>query len=1351
MKKFWVFFTAFFIGFSLFASTPVSGISVSASGNGYLEFVFEMPEYSLQETNTKNGVFYKINCPDMGYEATYGRPMLPKATFSLMLKGNVVPEIEIVSYQKKTVKLDFPVFPVQKPWPKSRKLEDRPFVFDTNFYQNSTGNDKLYSVGKPFVVRGKNGISITLYPFDYNAKEGILTVYSKIKFRVKNVSVDSEYNIDPDRKLFSSMFLNYFVPDFSKGKTVLGKKLLIITPANFTSTLSDFISHKQSLGFTVDVATLDDTGHTKDEIKSYIQTKYDNVDTRPDFVILVGDTAIIPEYVGNTTNNPHTDLYYSTLAGNDYFPDVYLGRISVNNEQELQNALKKIIDMDSRIGGLPKKACFITADDNYQITEGTHNYVIANYFKPDGYACDKLYAETYGVSVSEISDTINEGRNFVVYSGHGNYNEWSITYSIRYRQSDIRNLTNTVYPFVLSFACLTGRYEYTECFGETWLRAEHGACAFWGSSVYSYWDEDDVLERMVFKSMFVDNMNQIGPMFVEGKIYLYQFYNGTGSTERYFQQYNLFGDPSTYTSVYEPVSMGALLIDKELVSCSGTVHAEVWDSDLSQSSITLLLKNVNTGEEFNVEFQKTGEGVYSCDIDFSHYADKSSFFVLSYTDEHYGDSGQKTISKEIALDCDAPSPVYFYATSNGDSGSVEISLNEKCSSGTVSVYSSSNKAVVATLVLDGLSEGVLSIPNLSQNETYYADLSFTDYSGNSYQQNGVRLFKSSSFQNVFFNSCDSDDGTFSYNNVVINSSSYPGWEIVSSRNAVSNGTCWYGKEWDKYAEGKLVLGPIQVGGNSILSFYHTFYLENGYDYGVIEISDDGGNTYKNAGALILQNGYNGSAEVADGKYMSVYTGGELGKMKKVIVSLSPYTGKEIYIRFRVYSDPSVAMPNGGWYIDDVKIESISGKTYTNVLVNLNQDTVVSLIGKLATSAELKLFDNAGNLFVTKDWTINSYSAIHKKLSELFPDEELSDSPYTLVVVSSEKLGVFQMDDFQDSRGNMRNWTEACSNVNSITSVVPHIAPEIWYWDTFVQMAYIGENGTSGFALSYYPLNSFCEFDGNSYHPFQSVEFDVIDTIFNNVWPEYPVGMANLYSLNNEGKFTSFCATEVFQVKDKDNSARLTLEQSRGNTLYVAHVDNSDYWWTGVAIVNPSSEQLAIVDIVPFDKNGNRFEAGRIMLNPGEKYAFVTKDSFPAESAWFVINSNIPVIGYELFGTMNRKLLAGLDLISRPSVEVLLPCVNSSNDWFGITIVNPFALDNAVTVKGYLNGNEVFSKDLTLDAYQKWVGLLSNLYDGDVDLVRVSSSLGVVSFCLEGDGHDDSTMTRLGGVKGFIPY
>jgi hypothetical protein len=102
-----------------------------------------------------------------------------------------------------------------------------------------------------------------------------------------------------------------------------------------------------------------------------------------------------------------------------------------------------------------------------------------------------------------------------------------------------------MYPFVCSHACLTNQFTVGECFGETWLRAPNkGGLAFWGATTYSYWDEDDILEKSMFKAWWDDGIETIGGMTNMGLYYLYQHYSGGGMSKYYFEEYNVLGDSS---------------------------------------------------------------------------------------------------------------------------------------------------------------------------------------------------------------------------------------------------------------------------------------------------------------------------------------------------------------------------------------------------------------------------------------------------------------------------------------------------------------------------------------------------------------------------------------------------------------------------------------------------------------------------------------------------------------------------------------------------------------------------------------------------------------------------------------
>jgi hypothetical protein len=119
---------------------------------------------------------------------------------------------------------------------------------------------------------------------------------------------------------------------------------------------------------------------------------------------------------------------------------------------------------------------------------------------------------------------------------------------------------------------------------ETWLRAENGAVAAMGSSVNSYWFEDDLLEKVLFQAIFEDSWYAFGQAIMQAKQqYLAQMGEGA-RTLRYFEMYNLMGDPTVeliadLQVVSDPLLPGAQVGEEyELyLAASGGTSPYTWE------------------------------------------------------------------------------------------------------------------------------------------------------------------------------------------------------------------------------------------------------------------------------------------------------------------------------------------------------------------------------------------------------------------------------------------------------------------------------------------------------------------------------------------------------------------------------------------------------------------------------------------------------------------------------------------------------------------------------------------------------------------------------------------------------
>jgi extracellular elastinolytic metalloproteinase len=135
----------------------------------------------------------------------------------------------------------------------------------------------------------------------------------------------------------------------------------------------------------------------------------------------------------------------------------------------------------------------------------------------------------------------------------------------------------------------------------------------------------------------------------------------------------------------------------------------------------------------------------------------------------------------------------------------------------------------------------------------------------------------------------------------------------------------------------------------ILSFWHNYNTEDGWDGGLVEISTNNGGTWQDLGPQMTQNGYNGSMGTGSNNPLggrAAFTGNSNGFIRTSI-SLLPYANQNVRIRFRVGADDNTA--NVGWYIDDILLQSrpvvnmrSSLFNASGVRVNL-RDTITTII------------------------------------------------------------------------------------------------------------------------------------------------------------------------------------------------------------------------------------------------------------------------------------------------------------------------------------------------------------------------------------------------------------------------
>jgi len=505
--------------------------------------------------------FATLGMSDEGFTTVDGQARLPTITRFLEIPSGAQPQVIVDSISWTTTSLmayglPSQVVPVQ---PSLVKLPGASvdFTMDSMYYtQDSFVPSTPVQITLLGEIRAYNVALIQISPVQYNPATGELRLMTQCTLHVDlpgsdmtrtALSID-RYDTSSFETVYNNLFINAGALQGTGHTSPKQEGYLIIVDNALSDAIQPLADWKTSIGLVTTVTRTSEIpgGATKEHIKSYIKDAYENWTVPPAYVLLVGDVDSIPTWTGSETGTC-TDLYYVTLDAGNYFADVIISRLPGQTPDQITNMVDKTLYYE--IGQYPNsswihKAAFMASNDNYGVSEGTHNYVIDNYMIPNNYTCDKLYCHTYSATTAQVTTALDDGRSLAIYSGHGSETSWAD--GPPYSQANVNALTNDgMYPFVCSHACLTCQFTVSECFGETWLRAPHkGGVAFWGATDYSYWDEDDILERSMFKAWWIDDIESIGGMTNMGLYYLYQYYSGGGMSQYYFEEYNVLGDSS---------------------------------------------------------------------------------------------------------------------------------------------------------------------------------------------------------------------------------------------------------------------------------------------------------------------------------------------------------------------------------------------------------------------------------------------------------------------------------------------------------------------------------------------------------------------------------------------------------------------------------------------------------------------------------------------------------------------------------------------------------------------------------------------------------------------------------------
>ena len=510
---------------------------------------------------------------------------------------------------------------------------------------------------------------------------------------------------------------------------------------DFATSITPLVEWKKAKGFDVRVYLLSDIGYNPSYtvIYNFISQEYNSAETKPDYICLVGDVSMPSGHPGlatRTYSNPFgfgtidSDNYYTFLEGNDYFPELFIGRISVDYESELQAYINKHFGYErnpymdetnwyhqATVIGLKMYSYWV--DDTIYTPRMTKLWcreMMMNYGYTD---VDTFFATDYhSPPAYQITNSISRGVTFVNYRGYGDPDGWTAPW---YTSSNLYQINNgPKYGVMHSIVCGTGDYsDYSDvCFGETWIRLSNkGGPGFIGTTNHdSHTRYNNAIDCGIYWGLFEKGTYTLAQSQLMGKMSLfYAFPNETypnGRIESYFNSYNVLGDPELNCWIDIPKAM--------IVSHSDTLN-------VGQTGVNITVTDINGNPLQNA---------YAC------LWKSDDLFVGKFTDDngHANFQIEPTTTGQIAVTVTAPNFIPYEGVIEIISAEMAVGLvgylvdddNEGSSSGDGDMITNPAETIELTPILKnyGSSQTAINVQaTISSNDQYIDILSSTSSYG----------------------------------------------------------------------------------------------------------------------------------------------------------------------------------------------------------------------------------------------------------------------------------------------------------------------------------------------------------------------------------------------------------------------------------------------------------------------------------------------------------------------------------------------------------------------------------------------------------------------------------------------
>ncbi len=572
--------------------------------------------------------FNIIEIDGMSFGGQVGRAELPCLTMMLAVPDNNA-EVRASVVSSHTVQTGAP-YPMQPVQFDGIGIPDAPFTYDEMWYDSpGTYPPQVVEVTNRGLIRDTPVIEIRIWPVSM-AGSSTVEVADEITIELtwpetgpvvlqpNEPMTNIQRRVLRNWDLFEANDVVYArAPGF--GYDGDGCEMLIIADPMFMDAAETLKDWKNQRGIHTKLVSTNVSGATELDLAEFVRHVYEEWTPRPSYLLLFGDSDHIPTryfyrhpYHGTDTAS---DMWYVTLSGNDYYPDMFCSRIPANNKAEAEDVVNKAIQYELNPPDVPGFYENVTlaayfqdynsdgyADRRFTLTsEEVRNYVMSQ-----GYNGTRIYCKTGGSNptnwnsgtyangepipddllmangfawdggAADIDFMVESGTFILNHRDHGARQGWGDPWFMINEINDLDN--GNLQPIVYSLNCQTGWFDHetdvygstnSECFGEVFYnKPGSGAVGVVAASRVSMSGYNDAYCHGLWDAVFPGFNGTIG-----GGTPIYRMTEVMDYAKFYMNNY--FGDP-----------WGYLLLEYELFHFFGDPTLEVWTALPTNMTVT---------------------------------------------------------------------------------------------------------------------------------------------------------------------------------------------------------------------------------------------------------------------------------------------------------------------------------------------------------------------------------------------------------------------------------------------------------------------------------------------------------------------------------------------------------------------------------------------------------------------------------------------------------------------------------------------------------------------------------------------------------------------------------------------